>query len=177
VKPMTIEKALNLLIEYNVPQHIILHSYKVTKVAYVITEELIEAGNNLNSQLITFSSLLHDITKYQAIINKGEDHSKTGGELLRDLGYPEVAEIIESHIIIKNKKRMLLEKMIVFYSDKRVKHDKVVSLKERYDDLIERYGRTIKSKLLIKEGFRRAKNIENKIFKNLNILPEHLNIL
>jgi uncharacterized protein len=174
---MKIDKALQYLSEYKVPDHIILHSYKVTKVAYVITEELISKGYNINIELITFSSLLHDITKYQSILNKGEDHSETAGLLMRNLGYADAAEIIESHIVIKNKKRLLLEKKIVFYADKRVKHDTVVSLKDRYADLEERYGNTPKSKLIIGGGFLAAKEIEKELFKHLSINPAQLNIL
>ena len=174
---MTIDKALNILVEYNVPEHIIHHSFKVTKVAYILSEELSDVGIKVNLPLIIFSSLLHDITKYQSILNKGEDHSETGGKVLRDIGYPDVAEIIESHIVIKNRKRLLIEKMVVFYADKRVMHDKVVSLKERYEDLAERYGKNFKSKLMIKEGYRRAMKIEREIFKSLNFSPLSLNIL
>jgi putative nucleotidyltransferase with HDIG domain len=176
-KKMNIEKAINLLLEYNVPEHIINHSFQVTKVAYVIAKELTDAGVPLNNGLILTSALLHDITKYRSILNKSEDHAETGGELLRKLGYPDIAEIIENHIILRDNGYLFFEKMIVFYSDKRVKHVEIVSLRERYRDLTERYGKTLKSKILIKEGYRRAKKIEEKIFCNLKIKPSILKFL
>ncbi len=174
---MKIEKALTLLFKYEVPEHIINHSYKVTKIANIICEELIDEGSCIDISLVVLSALLHDITKYQSILNRGEDHSVTGGILLRNLGYPDIAEIIESHIVIKNDKLFPLEKMVVFYADKRVKHDEIVSLEERYRDLKERYGKNIKSKTLIDYGYLKAKKIEEKLFDKLSIKPYQINLL
>ena len=159
---MTLDKAIELLIEYNVPEHIIGHSYKVAKVVWYIAEELREVPQlKFNSELTFHAALLHDITKYQAILNRGEDHSFTGGQLMRKLGYPDIAEIIESHVILKNLSYLKFEKELVFYADKRVKHEKIVSLEERFEDLKNRYG--INDKVL--EGFRVAKRIENNLKK------------
>ncbi len=169
---MTFEKAILLLIKHKVPEHIIHHSYKVTKISFFICEELEKKNLKVNKDLCIFASLLHDITKYQSIINKGEDHSLTGGKLLRSLGYPDIAEIIESHVELKNLNYLKIEKEIVFYSDKRVKHHEIVSLKERYEDLKRRYGFSEK----VKKGFEVALNIENNL-KNFGIKTELLHLL
>jgi len=173
---MNIKKALLLLSEYNVPSHIIAHSYKVSKVGWVIANEIKEINSQLNINLIISSCLLHDITKYEAL-KTGEDHAETGGYLLKKLGYPEIGEIIESHVVIKNPSKLLLEKKILFYADKRVMHDKIVSLKVRYDDLLIRYGKTEISKQFIKKGYEFAKNIEAELFDNLKLKPEHILLL
>ena len=160
---MTLEKAIKLLIDYEVPDHIIGHSYKVAKIVYYLAEELSSVSLlNFNKELALHSALLHDITKYQAILNKGEDHSYTGGQLMRKLGYPDIAEIIESHVIFRNIDYLKIEKELVFYADKRVKHEEIVTLEERFEDLKNRYG--INDKVL--DGFRVAKKIENKLKKS-----------
>ena len=174
---MNLLKALNLLISYNLPEHIIAHSYKVTKVAWIISNEMYEQGVTLNRKLVLYSSLLHDITKYDSILNRGEDHAETGGIFLRKLGYPEIAEVVENHIILKNNGKSEIEKKIVYYSDKRVMHDKVVSLKERYDDLLIRYAKSIYSESMIRKGLEKALEVESEIFDRLNFTPEYLNIL
>ena len=170
---MTLKKAIELLIEYNVPNHIIEHSYKVAKIVYYIAEELKEIPQlNFNKELTFYAALLHDITKYQAILNKGEDHSLTSGELLRKKGYPDIGEIIESHVVLKNLEYLGFEKELVFYADKRVMHNKIVSLEERFKDLKVRYGINDK----IDEGFNTAKRIENKLEK-LGIRTNYLHLL
>ena len=170
---MTLKKAIELLIEYNVPDHIIGHSYKVAKIVYFIAEELKEVPQlNFNPDLTLYAAFLHDITKYQSIINRGEDHSYTGGQLLRKLGYPEIGEIIESHVVLKNLNNLKLEKEIVFYADKRVKHEQIVSLEERFEDLKIRYGINDK----VTKGFEIAKEIENNL-KNFGLKVGYINCL
>lgn len=165
---MELSFAIKLLIKHKVPDHIILHSYKVAKIVWIISNELdIE-----NKELCLCAALLHDITKYQSILNRGEDHSFTGGKLLRKYGFDDIAEIIESHVVLKNLNYLQLEKEIVFYADKRVKHDKIVSLEERFEDLKNRYGFSDK----ITEGFRIAKRIENKL-ESLGIKTKFLKLL
>ncbi len=170
---MTLEKALSLLIDYNVPDHIIGHSYKVAKIVWYIAEELKNVPQlKFNKELTLYAAFLHDITKYQSILNRGEDHSYTGGQLLRKLGYPDIAEIIESHVILKNLDYLKFEKELVFYADKRVKHEEIVSLKERFEDLKNRYG--INDKVAI--GFKTAENIEKRL-KSLGVKVEYLELL
>jgi len=174
---MNLTKALKILLTYNLPEHIIAHSYKVTKVSWIISNELASKNIKVDIDLVLYSSLLHDITKYDAIINKGEDHAETGGIFLRKLGYSNIAEIVENHIVIKNSKTFLLEKKIVFYSDKRVMHDKIVSLETRYNDLLNRYGKSKFSRILIKNGFKNAQKIEKEIFSKIGFNPDYINML
>ncbi|MEM4364089.1 MAG: hypothetical protein QXS90_02310, partial [Candidatus Diapherotrites archaeon] len=57
-----------------------------------------------------------------------------------------------------------LEAKIIWYADKRVTHDKIVSLKERYEYLKEKYGK--KSEQKMKEILSTTQNAE-KIEKEL----------
>ncbi|MBI2208592.1 hypothetical protein HYU50_03780 [Candidatus Woesearchaeota archaeon] len=71
------------------------------------------------------------------------EHWARGAELVKKLGYPEVAKVISKHTLykveIEENQPKTFEEKIVFYADKRVKNDKVVSLEERYDDIKKRY--------------------------------------
>ena len=174
---MNLLKAMDLLLGYNLPEHIIAHSYKVTKVAWIIANELYETGVNVKKKLVLYSALLHDITKYDSILNKGEDHAVTGGIFLRKLGYSEIAEVVESHINLIEGGNNILEKKIVYYSDKRVMHDKVVSLEERYNDLLIRYANSIYSESMIKKGLEKAQDVEREIFDKINFTPGYLNLV
>ena len=78
------------------------------------------------------ASLLHDVKKLSK-----SDHVIEGYEFIKSLGFPEVAVIIRKHGLshIDNDDFMpkTWEEKIVFYADKRVNHDKIVNLDERFD--------------------------------------------
>ena len=55
----------------------------------------------------------------------------------------EIADIVGEHVRLKNYELngSYSEKEIVFYSDKRVNHDRIVSLEDRLAYILERYGK------------------------------------
>ncbi len=85
--------------------------------------------------------------------------------LLRELGFPSTAEIVEQHVIISNINPggRLEEREIVYYADKRVRHNGIVSLDERVADLIQRYGTTEAIRTQILQNKQQALAIEQKI--------------
>ena len=69
---------------------------------------------------------------------------KTGGRLLTDLGWPEVGDIVRQHVHLdaNGHPGPPTEVEIVNYADKRVMHDSIVSLEQRMDYILQRYGTT-----------------------------------
>lgn len=130
-------QAFDLLNIHQVPEHIIRHSMVVTHVANVIASALVKSGVDLNEDLVDRAALLHDICKMKAITSGG-DHALFGNELLTSMGYPLVGDIIGQHVWLKSFE--LGEAMVVNYADKRVMHDRIVSIPERFEDLMTRYG-------------------------------------
>ena len=141
------------------------HSKQVLKVALAIVDNLVP-NNKINKDLVAAGSLLHDITKTRSLTTK-ENHDKTGGLLLREHGFPNVAEIIEEHVELKNYSLNdeLKEKEIVFYADKRVTHNEIVNIEERVSDLLIRYGKTEKIRQRILKNKISILEIEKKIDK------------
>ncbi len=137
----TIEECITLMKKHMLP-NIFEHSKQVMNVAKTIIDNL-KNEITLNRPLIIAASLLHDITKATSLKTK-EPHDITGGQFSRKLGFHKVADIIEEHVVLINFKPEgeLLEKEIVYYADKRVMHDKIVTVKERMDDIKLRYGKT-----------------------------------
>ncbi len=142
--------------EYHMLPNIISHSKQVMNVALKIIDNLADSSN-INRALVIAGALLHDITKTRSL-ETGERHDSTGAELLRALGLPSVAYIVEQHVFFTdfNADVPLEEREIVYYADKCVMHDEVVSIHTRVDDLIARYGTTeercemiLKNKVLI----------------------------
>jgi putative nucleotidyltransferase with HDIG domain len=132
-----------LMARYSMLPNIVEHSLQVMRVSLAVTDNL-KDGVSVNRDLVIAAALLHDITKTRSLETK-ERHAYSGGTLLRELGFPSVAEIVEQHVIIHN---LNLEgeiegKEIVYYADKRVMHDTIVTIEERVNDLIKRYGNQI----------------------------------
>lgn len=169
------ERCLELLKTYNVPQNIVNHSLVVSKVALFLAEELNKKGCNLNIKKIEAAALLHDIKKMDGLI-KGTSHAHEGWRLLRRIGYGKIADIVKQHVVLdeNNDSSKILEAEIVNYSDKRVRHLKIVTLRERFEDLRKRYGKDEEAIDFINNLEQKAFEIENKIFSNLDFKPEEI---
>ena len=134
----TREECLKILQDSNVPSNIIAHSKQVCNVALKIADLLERKGIKINRNLVQAGALLHDVKKLSP-----NDHVIEGFELIKSLGYPEVAEVLKKHGLYHLDKEEFLpktrEEKIVFYADKRVKNDGVVSVEERFEYIKQRY--------------------------------------
>jgi uncharacterized protein len=129
-----------LMVQYAMLPNIVEHSLQVMRVSLAIVDNL-KAGVHLDRDLVMAAALLHDITKTRSLTTK-ERHDASGGVLLRELGFTRTAEIVEQHVFSRNLNPQgdLEEWEIVYYADKRVMHDRIVTVEERVHDLILRYG-------------------------------------
>jgi putative nucleotidyltransferase with HDIG domain len=139
-----------LMAEHSMLPNIVLHSKQVMRVSIAITDNL-KDGISINRDIVIAAALLHDITKTRSLETR-ERHAVSGGALLRELGFRRVAGIVEQHVILRNLnlEGKLEEVEIVYYADKRVMHDKIVTIDERVHDLIKRYstGEEIRDQIL-----------------------------
>src|SRR5512145_1793585 len=83
----------------------------------------------------------------------------------RDPGFGLIARIVEQHVVITdvNLAGLPEEKEIVYYADKRVMHDKIVTLEERVQDLLIRYGKTQELYNLILQNLQQVIPVERKL--------------
>ncbi|MEW6518495.1 MAG: HD domain-containing protein [Thermodesulfobacteriota bacterium] len=173
----TVESCLQLMDDYRMLDNIRAHSRVVARVAELITRGLAQKNGaaELNIDLVISASLLHDIAKTQCLENRC-DHARVGGEICREHGFVEIAAIVEEHVLIKsNGSGLITEKEIVYYADKRVNHDQVVSLADRLAYILERYGRNNAVRHgLIQQNFAKCLTVEKLIFAGLDFHPEQL---
>jgi len=157
------EECYELMAKYYMLPNIVAHSQQVMRVSLAITDNL-KNGMSINRDLVMAAALLHDITKTRSLETR-EPHDQSGGELLRELGFSRIGEIVEQHVILLDfdPKGRLEEREIINYADKRVMHDRIVSLAERVQDLIQRYGATEEIKNRIRQNESNAYAIEEKI--------------
>jgi len=155
--------------------HIIDHSIMVSNVALFLSLKLKRHSPSLDSRLATSAALLHDITKTRSFETK-ENHSETGCLMLKNLGYPEVGDIIRQHVILDyyDTDRPVSVQEIVNYADKRILHDQVVSLSKRLEYIKLRYGFKKEFKDRIKTMWKNTLILENKLFNPLDITPNQL---
>jgi hypothetical protein len=69
------------------------------------------------------------------------------------------------------------EEEVVNYADKRVQHDQIVTLEERFSDLKNRYGKDQSGFLQLEQLKKATFEIETKIFSILEIDPKDLHSL
>jgi hypothetical protein len=95
------------------------------------------------------------------------------------MGYERVGEVVSQHVRLSEKKDSLQvsEEEVVNYSDKRVRHDTIVLLKDRFLDLKERYGKSQRSFEMLNDLEKATFELEEKIFSILEIDPADLQSL
>lgn len=171
-------ECLDLMKRYNGRDHIIRHCIRVAEVALSISRELNRRGENLDLDVVEAGALLHDITKAESL-DSGEDHSLTACRLLRKLGYARIADIVRQHVFLlkESDSPWVSEEEVVNYSDKRVRHDQIVTLKERFEDLRARYCRDEAGREWMDRMESLSNRMERKIFSKLGIEPEDLSSL
>jgi len=158
-----------IMAEMAMLHNIAAHSIKVCQVATLLTDHLNLNGSDLNPDLIRAAALLHDITKTRSL-QTSENHAHTGALYLADRGYPEVSEIVSQHVNLDrlNPDGEHTAAEVVNYADKRVLHDKVVSLDERLAYIKKRYGCSAgELGNRVERMCREVDTIEKKIFKTL----------
>lgn len=152
------DECIEILNKNNTPSNVIEHSEKVCEFAEDIAEKLIKKGLQINKELVIAAALLHDIEREK------DNHVIVGANLLKSMDFPEVSKVIRKHGLYKIEDEEVqpktIEEKILFYADKRVNGNKVVSLAERIKDLKKRYKRDFSKE------FEFAKKIEEELLRD-----------
>ncbi|MBE0616871.1 MAG: HD domain-containing protein [Proteobacteria bacterium] len=165
-----------LLDAHRVPAHIRRHSAVVARVALLLGRELQATGEHLDLRRIEAGALLHDIAKAPCLATHG-DHAREGAEVLRGEGYPSVAVLVERHVELGpwDPDGEVTEAELLNYSDKRVRHEEVVGLSGRFQDLLVRYGSVHpEAEARIRRNWTCTEAVERKIFARLPFGPEEV---
>ena len=110
------------------PQAVATHGRAVAETAVRIGQALNRAGYDLDLHLICAAALVHDMARREP------DHARRGGQLLRDLGMPRMAEVVEAHMDAPaSETRRIGESAVVFLADKLVQENRWVGLRNRFN--------------------------------------------
>lgn len=201
---MTEKLLKNLLYKYRVPKHILAHMQKVADVCVYIGTSINKKSTHqpVNLTILRYSALLHDLVKicdfpaidlqyFQQTVTEEEiavwngiiqayhplKHALAAAQILKDLGEDELATIVRKHRFgsLLDDKPEIWEEKILYYSDKRVKHDTIVSIQERLEDGRKRYfpdGNIPKEDQLIEQELMK---LETEICMKAGIKPDQIN--
>ncbi|HDO30002.1 MAG TPA: HDIG domain-containing protein [Desulfobacteraceae bacterium] len=160
------------------------HSIVVARVTWRLIDSL-QRSDLLSAPvpdqgLSVAGALLHDIAKTTCLA-AGCDHAEVGAEICRRHGYPGIARIVAEHVILRGhdpqryRRGAFTAREIVYYADKRVRHEEIVSLDERLDYILEHYGRNdLLLHELIRKNFARCVELEHHMFSFLPFAPGQL---
>ncbi|ARE86858.1 Molybdenum cofactor cytidylyltransferase [Clostridium formicaceticum] len=158
-----------ILKKFGTPMHILQHGEKVAMLACSIGKALNEKGYNFNRDLLRASGMLHDIAKGRPC------HAEAGGEILMNLGYPQVAKVIAAHMEIETKDcENITEEEIIYLADKMVNKCNIVSLEDRLRLSYEKYCHQPQAFKHIERRLKEAGHILNKIIKITGLSEERI---
>ena len=170
------EICFQLMARYEMFDNIKAHSVLVARVARLIATALLDAGECISVKKTTAAALLHDIGK-TACLNSDRDHAEIGRQICIQNSLDEIADIVGQHVRLRDYSlnKNCSETEIVYYADKRVIHDEVVTLRERLSYILERYGGDRAGiDRAIRKNFDLCKEVEKKLFTKLGFGPESL---
>ena len=165
--PSKIE-CFELICRMQMMDHIVAHSRRVCQVALVLADGLARENVDLNRELIQAGALLHDITKTRSFATR-ENHAESGGELLAELGFPDVGDIVRQHVKLDAYPgdARFSEAEVVNYADKRVLHDQVVPLDRRMRYIVERYCHGEADRRRVGWLWEKTRGLEARLFRCL----------
>ena len=191
----TREECLHLMDKFKTPIGVRKHSEVVNKVAVFLAKKLRAAGVDIDINMVDAASFLHDFVRqlnfYSFEGAKQEevavwrplkeiyshmDHADVAAELLKNK-YPKIGEIIAKHgcQAIHNDETETWEEKVVAYADRRVIHNKIVSVDERFEDVRIRHEEFyVKSGLDPQKEKKIILKLEKSIFRKLKFKPEEL---
>ena len=151
--------------EVGLPKNIAVHCDTVGAFAAELASLLIRRGTVVRPLAVRRAGQLHDLMRFLDFHagsqhlhcnataeqrreweklrkrHNGVSHERAAEVFLHEHGYPAIASIIASHGLKQpSPAPETIEQNVLFYADKRVMFDQVVSLQERFADFAERYG-------------------------------------
>ncbi|WP_319582202.1 HD domain-containing protein [uncultured Pseudodesulfovibrio sp.] len=157
--------------EFAMLKNVVEHSYMVADVATFLAERAVDKGMDVDVPTVRASALLHDLAKTYCIRHGGY-HNQLGGAWVAELtGNPIIASGVTHHVYwpFALDLEPYFTPLAVLYADKRVNHNRLVSVEDRFKDLIVRYGIPLKLQDSINETKRQALELEQLLCDTLEV--------
>lgn len=153
-----LDQCWQILSEARVDGPIEKHCCAVACTALDLVSRLNSAGAGLDENLVLAAALLHDIARCEP------NHALAGARLLEMRGYPLVAAVVESHMDIEvSEEQPLTESEVVYYADKMVRGNTLVSVNDRFGATLRKYKNDPQASEAVLNRMRQAERIKRKI--------------
>ncbi len=153
--------------DVRLPRHIQAHIAAVTRIADTLADALIRSRKSMvRREALHAAARTHDLLRFVDFPSwNGDDlfvptdldraiwksmrerygipHEQSAARFLGERGFAAIGEMVRTHRGVEKNGTVsakTVEQKLLAYSDKRVMFDQIVSLDERFDDLIKRYG-------------------------------------
>jgi HD superfamily phosphohydrolase YqeK len=94
-----------------------------------------------------------------------ERHESACARFLMEQGFPEIGEIVRTHgLTLHIAERTTIEQKLLYYADKRIELDDLVTLEERLRDFRERYGTNGRVSAEAEEWYEEVRQTERDLF-------------
>ncbi|MFO7876330.1 MAG: HDIG domain-containing protein [Desulfovermiculus sp.] len=157
--------------EYDMLENIAVHSSLVSGIATWIGHRARDCGLNVHLQALRAAGLLHDLAKTYTV-RYGGNHSQLGAAWVMALTKnPAIAQAVRHHIVWPGPVDVNIHflPLVIIYADKRVKHDTIVTLPERFADLFIRYGVSEERIAAMRRSFAQVEDIESRLSSLLEV--------
>ncbi len=128
--------------QWQVPENVRRHTTRVADLAYALAVALRVQGVQVDPVLTHRGGLLHDLDKI-ATLSEPRQHSLLGADFIEKQGYQQLSKIIRSHvmhaILERDESDWTWEERLVYFCDKLVEGDQLVSFPVRLAALKKRY--------------------------------------
>lgn len=170
------------------PPHIIAHCDSVADLSGTLADHLMQRGMIVRKTALIHAAKLHDLFRFvdfrpsaapenvqispetETIWERWKQHypnmrhEAVVTSFLQQKNYPDIAEIVRVHgLQLPSPERTTIEQKILFYADKRMALDTLVSLDERFADFRKRYtdGKSTEEAAI---WYEEAKRMEQELF-------------
>lgn len=118
---------------YGVEEHIIKHCEAVEKMVRICLHDISKSAFSCDTPTLLAAALLHDIAR------KEKNHALVGAQMLEEMGYKEIAKLIETHMDIDvDASAPLNAHEILFLADKLVCEDEVCGVEIRFAKALQK---------------------------------------
>lgn len=121
------EECLAMMLQNEVPEHIIKHCEAVEKMACSVYELVSSFGQGIDKNVLSAAALVHDIARQE------KNHAFVGAQKLCTMGYEAIGDIIATHMDIEvDADAPLNANELLFLADKLVSEDEVCGFEKRF---------------------------------------------
>jgi hypothetical protein len=124
-----------LMIRQAVSQNVIDHCRAVADLANRMATVLNAAGCGLDIERVVSAARVHDLARGLP------HHAGEGARILREMGFPRIADIVAFHMDYPVKKEApITEAEVVFLADKWIQEEREIGMEARFEAKLRKYG-------------------------------------